>query len=99
MCVVVISGIRSAITDSRLQRRCSRFQVKLKSCLAVTQANVLPLRLRNLSISKLLRTNIFTDVLKSTADLIIESNLLNTGFQHAFESKICTLIYLSFSYC
>ena len=46
----------------------------------------------------------FTDLLKATTDLIIESNISETGFQHleiqvisvhAFENKICTLMYLT----
>ena len=58
--------------------------------------------------SKLLKIYIFTDILKTTTDLNIESNISETGFQHleiqvisvyAFENKICTLTYLSFASC
>jgi len=58
--------------------------------------------------SKLLKTYIFTDMLTTTTDLITESNISETGFQHleiqvisvhAFENKICTLMYLSFAFC
>jgi len=52
--------------------------------------------------------SIFTDMLKTTTELITESNISKTGFQHleiqlisahAFENKICTLICLSFAFC
>ena len=54
--------------------------------------------------SILLKTYIFTDLLKATTNLIIESNISETGFQHleiqvisvhAFENKICTLMYVN----
>ena len=44
----------------------------------------------------------------TTTDLITESNISETGFQHleiqvisvhAFENKICTLMYSSFAFC
>jgi len=50
---------------------------------------------------KLLKKYISTDILKTTTDLIIESNILKTAFRHleslgitahALENKICTFM-------
>ena len=73
----------------------------------VKEPNFLPIRLRNLSfrflgLTENYRKHTYLQTLKTTAHLIIESNILKTGFQqlenreistvHVFENKICKMM-------